>query len=214
LEAAAVLGAEAGVNPGGRFLNELIGELTVKSSALWGMRSERRVHVCSFGSRGPVHPIVGRLALDYEPFEVPCAREQMLVAHVAPEGCVRGEPGPAGLLDRVPTPRDRAAAVDGPGRVRRARSDGIREEPVVKLRKRGAGSNLVDTDREAVHNCPMWIVDSVAGLACRWEATRKGLRRTRGYLELSHVCLTCAPRACVALRSAWWTWLSRARPAR
>jgi hypothetical protein len=37
-------------------------------------------------------------------------------------------------------------------RVRRARSDGIREEPVVKLRKRGTGSNLVDMGRGAVHD--------------------------------------------------------------
>jgi hypothetical protein len=38
---------------------------------------------------------------------------------------------------------------------------------VVKLRKRGTGSNLVDMGRDAVHDRPVWMVDSVAGLACR-----------------------------------------------
>jgi hypothetical protein len=51
---------------------------------------------------------------------------------------------------------------------------------VVKLRKRGTGSNLVDTGRDAAHNCPMWMVDSVAGLACRWGGHEESLRRTRG----------------------------------
>jgi hypothetical protein len=38
---------------------------------------------------------------------------------------------------------------------------------VVKLRKRGTGSNLADMGRDAVHDRPVWVVDSVAGLACR-----------------------------------------------
>jgi hypothetical protein len=66
------------------------------------------------------------------------------------------------------------------GRVRRARSDGIREEPVVKLRKRGTGSNLVDTGRDAVHGHRRWVVDSVAGLACQRGGHGEGLRRSRG----------------------------------
>jgi hypothetical protein len=66
------------------------------------------------------------------------------------------------------------------GRVRRARSDGIREEPVLKLRKRGTGSNLVDMGRGAVHGRPLWVADSEAGLACRWGGHGEGLRRNRG----------------------------------
>jgi hypothetical protein len=65
------------------------------------------------------------------------------------------------------------------GRVRRARSDGIREEPVAKLRKRGTGSNLVDMGRGAVHDHRR-VVDSVAGLACRWGGHGESLRRSRG----------------------------------
>lgn len=51
---------------------------------------------------------------------------------------------------------------------------------MVKLRKRVTGSNLVDTGRGAVHNCLIWMVDSVAGLRCRWGGHEEGLRRIRG----------------------------------
>ena len=66
------------------------------------------------------------------------------------------------------------------GRVRRARSDGIREEPVAKLRKRGTGSNLVDRGRVAVHGYLVQMADSEAGLACRRGGHGEGLRRSRG----------------------------------
>ena len=65
-----------------------------------------------------------------------------------------------------------------PGRVRRAGSEGIREEPVVKLRKRGTGSNLVDRGRGAVHDLPVGWVDFEADLACRWGGHGEGLRRS------------------------------------
>jgi hypothetical protein len=51
---------------------------------------------------------------------------------------------------------------------------------VVKLRKRGTGSNLVDMGRGAVRGHPRWMVDSVAGLACRWGGHGESLRRSRG----------------------------------
>jgi hypothetical protein len=66
------------------------------------------------------------------------------------------------------------------GWVRRARSEGIREEPVVKLRKRGTGSNLVDMGRVAVHSPSVVRVDSVADLACWWGGHGESLRRNRG----------------------------------
>jgi hypothetical protein len=66
------------------------------------------------------------------------------------------------------------------GRVRRAGSEGIREEPVVMLRKRGTGSNLVDRGRGVVHDLPVGWVDSEADLACRWGGHGEGLRRSRG----------------------------------
>lgn len=51
---------------------------------------------------------------------------------------------------------------------------------MVKLRKRGTGSNLVDKGRGAVHDRPGWVVDSVAGLACWWGGHGEDLRRSRG----------------------------------
>ena len=50
---------------------------------------------------------------------------------------------------------------------------------MVKLRKRGTGSNLVDMGRGAVHDHRQ-VVDSVAGLACRWGGHGESLRRNRG----------------------------------
>jgi len=55
------------------------------------------------------------------------------------------------------------------------------QEPVVlKLRKRATGSNLVDMGRDAVHDRPRRIVDSVAGSVYRWGGHEECLRRTRG----------------------------------
>jgi hypothetical protein len=51
---------------------------------------------------------------------------------------------------------------------------------VLKLRKRGTGSNLVDMGRGAAHGHPVWVADSVAGLACRQGGHGEGLRRNRG----------------------------------
>jgi hypothetical protein len=66
------------------------------------------------------------------------------------------------------------------GWVRRARPDGIREEPVVKLRKRVTGSNLADMGRDAAHGCPLRAADFVAGLRCRRGGHGESLRRSRG----------------------------------
>jgi hypothetical protein len=51
---------------------------------------------------------------------------------------------------------------------------------VVKLRKRGTGSNLVDMGRVAVHGPLIGRTDSEAGLACRWGGHGESLRRNRG----------------------------------
>ncbi|MFL4901696.1 group II intron maturase-specific domain-containing protein [Streptomyces sp. MMS24-I2-30] len=66
------------------------------------------------------------------------------------------------------------------GRVRRARSEGIREESAVKPRKRGTGSNVVDMGRVAVHSLLAGWADTVADLACRWGGHGESLRRNRG----------------------------------
>ena len=51
---------------------------------------------------------------------------------------------------------------------------------MVKLRKRGTGSNLVDMGRVAVHGPLVGRADSEAGLACRWGGHGESLRRNRG----------------------------------
>jgi hypothetical protein len=51
---------------------------------------------------------------------------------------------------------------------------------VVKLRKRGTGSNLVDMGRVAVRSSLVERADSVADLACRWGGHGESLRRNRG----------------------------------
>ncbi len=50
----------------------------------------------------------------------------------------------------------------------------------LKLRKKSAGSNLVDMGRGAVHGRPWWMAGSEAGLACRWGGHGEGLRRNHG----------------------------------
>jgi hypothetical protein len=51
---------------------------------------------------------------------------------------------------------------------------------VVKLGKRGTGSNLVDRGRDAVHSLLEGWTDSEADSACRWGGHGEGLRRSRG----------------------------------
>ena len=51
---------------------------------------------------------------------------------------------------------------------------------MVKLRKRGTGSNLVDRGRGVVHDLPVGQIDFEADLACRWGGHGEGLRRSCG----------------------------------
>lgn len=51
---------------------------------------------------------------------------------------------------------------------------------MTKLRKRGTGSNLADMGRGAVRGHLHWMVNSEAGLACRWGGHGESLRRNRG----------------------------------
>lgn len=103
----------------------------------------------------------------------PGCRSSLVGAERSP---TREAPGRAGSsADKAGTARNYQT-----GRVRRARSEGVREEPVVKLRKRGTGSNLVDMGRVAVHSPFAERTDSVTDLACRWGGHGESLRRNRG----------------------------------
>lgn len=51
---------------------------------------------------------------------------------------------------------------------------------MVKPRNQGAGSNLVDTGRNAAHDYLRWMVDSIAGSVRRRGGHGEGLRRNHG----------------------------------
>jgi transcriptional regulator with XRE-family HTH domain len=84
-EATAVLRAEAGVKPKDAFLNELVGELSVKSTDFRRLWAEHKVYVCESGTKRVRHPVVGELVLDYEALPVPESGEQKLIVYVPAE---------------------------------------------------------------------------------------------------------------------------------
>jgi transcriptional regulator with XRE-family HTH domain len=76
----------AGRYPDDRALAELIGELSVKSSAFASLWAKHSVKLCSSGTKYLHHPEVGDLDLDYEALHLPEADGQRLVVHTAPAG--------------------------------------------------------------------------------------------------------------------------------
>ncbi|MCU1646101.1 MAG: helix-turn-helix protein [Nocardia sp.] len=90
-DAAAVLRAQVAGNRDDSFLNELIGELSVKSAEFRCLWSEHRVHTCTFDTQRFVHPIAGPLTLDYDALGVPGAPEQKLITYSATAGSQSAE---------------------------------------------------------------------------------------------------------------------------
>jgi transcriptional regulator with XRE-family HTH domain len=85
-ELAAVLRVDAAANPDDRDLNELIGELTVKSTEFRSVWCEHRVYECISGTRRFTHPIVGPMQLDYQALDLPASGGQRIIVYTAPEG--------------------------------------------------------------------------------------------------------------------------------
>ncbi|WP_213814477.1 helix-turn-helix transcriptional regulator [Glaciihabitans sp. dw_435] len=85
-DAAAILRVDTSANPGDRFLNELIGELTVKSDEFRRKWNEHRVYECTFGSKLLEHPLAGRITITYEAFDVPGADDQKMFVYSAAPG--------------------------------------------------------------------------------------------------------------------------------
>jgi len=85
-ELAAVLRVDAATDPDDRELNELIGELTVKSAEFRSVWCEHRVYECTFGTKRFHHPIAGPMQLDYEALDLPGAGGQRIIIYTAPEG--------------------------------------------------------------------------------------------------------------------------------
>ncbi|MFJ3406238.1 helix-turn-helix domain-containing protein [Promicromonospora sp. NPDC090134] len=85
-EAAAVLRADAGAHPDNPTLNELVGELTVKSADFRRLWADHGIFRCGFGTIRMTHPVAGPLSVDYEALDVPAATDQKIVVYMAPEG--------------------------------------------------------------------------------------------------------------------------------
>ncbi|TFD23383.1 helix-turn-helix transcriptional regulator [Cryobacterium sp. TMS1-13-1] len=80
-DVAAMLRHDARSHPNDRALNELIGELSVKSGEFRAWWSQHRVWECTFGVKRFEHPIVGRVDVDYETFPVPGEPDQQLFVY-------------------------------------------------------------------------------------------------------------------------------------
>ena len=82
----AILRRDASGHPNDRELNELIGELTVKSSDFQAWWSQHKVYKCTSGKKCLNHPLVGRVDIDYQTFPVPGEPDQQLFVYSAQTG--------------------------------------------------------------------------------------------------------------------------------
>lgn len=83
---AAILRRDATNRPDDPELNELVGELTVRSAEFRQWWSQHKVYQCSFGTKRLLHPLVGELHIAYETFPVPGEPEQQLFLYTAEKG--------------------------------------------------------------------------------------------------------------------------------
>ncbi|WP_187976370.1 helix-turn-helix transcriptional regulator [Mycetocola sp. JXN-3] len=82
----AILRRDSSRHPNDRALNELIGELTVKSEAFQQWWPQHMVYECSFGTKKLAHPLVGPIDIEYETFPVPEDPDQQLFIYMAKKG--------------------------------------------------------------------------------------------------------------------------------
>ncbi|TDW28815.1 helix-turn-helix transcriptional regulator [Cryobacterium psychrophilum] len=85
-DVAAMLRHDARSHPNDDALNELIGELSVKSDAFRAWWSQHRVWECTFGLKRFEHPLVGRIDVNYETFPVPGEPDQQLFVYSTQPG--------------------------------------------------------------------------------------------------------------------------------
>jgi hypothetical protein len=85
-DVAAILRRDSSSHPNDRKLNELIGELSVKSDEFGGWWAQHRVYECTFGSKRTNHPLVGRIDIDYQGFPVPGEPDQQLFVYTVKTG--------------------------------------------------------------------------------------------------------------------------------
>jgi transcriptional regulator with XRE-family HTH domain len=83
----------AGRYPEDRALEELVGELTVKSSEFAGLWARHPVRSCVAGTKRLRHPEIGDLDLEFQALELPDGSGQRVLAYTAADGT----PGAAAL---------------------------------------------------------------------------------------------------------------------
>ncbi len=83
---AAILRRDSTSHPNDRELNELIGELTVKSEKFRRWWPQHKVYECSSGTKHLMHPLVGEVYIEYETFPVPDELDQQLFLYTAKKG--------------------------------------------------------------------------------------------------------------------------------
>jgi hypothetical protein len=81
-----ILRRDSSAHPNDRKLNELIGELTVKSDDFRKWWPQHKVYECTYGSKQLMHPLVGRIQIEYETFPVPGQPDQQLFLYTAQRG--------------------------------------------------------------------------------------------------------------------------------
>jgi hypothetical protein len=113
-ELAATLRVDAAADPDDRELNELIGELTVKSPEFRSMWCEHRVYECTTGTKRFNHPVAGPMQLDYQALDLPASGGQRIIVYTAAEGS-RSEEALNLLTSWTMTPRPRHATPTVPG---------------------------------------------------------------------------------------------------
>jgi len=85
-DVAAILRRDSAAYPNDAELNQLIGELTVKSDEFRAAWSQHKVYECSHGTKRLLHPVVGRIDIEYETFMVPNQPDQQLFIYGAKAG--------------------------------------------------------------------------------------------------------------------------------
>ncbi len=80
---AAILRRDSTSHPNDRELNELIGELTVKSDKFRQWWPQHKVYECSSGTKHLMHPLAGELSIEYETFPVPGEPDQQMFLYTA-----------------------------------------------------------------------------------------------------------------------------------
>lgn len=81
-----ILRRDSSAHPNDSKLNELIGELTVKSDDFRKWWPQHKVYECTHGSKRLMHPLVGRMQIEYETFPVPGQPDQQLFLYTALKG--------------------------------------------------------------------------------------------------------------------------------